>query len=505
MLLEVDILGMSKELEAVIGLEIHSELKTATKMFCFSKNDPDEKHPNVNVCPVCLGHPGTLPVINQKATELVQRVGAALQCKLAEFSKFDRKNYFYPDLPKGYQISQYDLPLCGEGHLDILPQGANAPRKIRIERIHLEEDTGRLLHPENSKESLVDFNRAGMPLMELVTKPDIRSGKEARAFAEELQLILQYLGASDANMEKGQMRIEVNLSLREKGVEQLGTKVEVKNLNSFRSVERAVEFEIERQKAILEEGGRVIQETRGWHDVKQITFSQRQKEEAHDYRYFPEPDLPPMRFAHDYFENLKAMLPELPVSRRNRFIAEYIISPKEAEVLVVDKKMGEYFEEMVSELQAWYGAEGKDFEQNKLIKLASSYLLSDLRGIMSEKLAVIEDLRITPEDFAELIKLIAQDKISSRAAKDVLLEMFETGADPHEIIKAKDIGQTGDEEFLGKETDKVLAENPKAVEDFKTGKPNAMQFLIGKVMMATKGRANPKVVKELLDKKINNL
>src|SRR3989344_1725200 len=434
--------------EAVIGLEIHSELKTDTKMFCASHNDPDEKHPNVNVCPVCLAHPGTLPVINKKAVELVQSVGAALKCRLAEFSKFDRKNYFYPDLPKGYQISQYDLPLCGEGHLEIIPEDTKEKKQIRIERIHLEEDTGRLLHPDAAKESYVDFNRAGVPLMELVTKPDIRSAKEARAFAEELQLILKYLGASDANMEKGQMRVEVNLSLRKVGTEKFGT-----------------------------------------------------KEEAHDYRYFPEPDLPPMRFSAEYFDTVRAMLPELPAKRRNRLISEYDLSPQDAEVFVIDREMGDYFEQVISELRAWYEADDKEFDASRLIKLTTNYMLSDLRGIIVAKSSSIGDLLIKQEDFAELIKLIAQDKLSSRAAKDVLSEMFGTGADPHEIIKEKNIGQTSDEGEIGTIIDQILIENPKVVEDIKSGKPNATQFLIGKVMAVTRGKANPKVVKELLDKK----
>ena len=487
--------------EAVIGLEIHSELKTDTKMFCASHNDPDEKHPNVNVCPVCLAHPGTLPVINKKAVELVQSVGAALKCRLAEFSKFDRKNYFYPDLPKGYQISQYDLPLCGEGHLEIIPEDTKEKKQIRIERIHLEEDTGRLLHPDAAKESYVDFNRAGVPLMELVTKPDIRSAKEARAFAEELQLILKYLGASDANMEKGQMRVEVNLSLRKVGTEKFGTKVEVKNLNSLRSVEKAVAYEIERQAAVLDDGGKVIQETRGWHDMKQVTFSQREKEEAHDYRYFPEPDLPPMRFSAEYFDTVRAMLPELPAKRRNRLISEYDLSPQDAEVFVIDREMGDYFEQVISELRAWYEADDKEFDASRLIKLTTNYMLSDLRGIIVAKSSSIGDLLIKQEDFAELIKLIAQDKLSSRAAKDVLSEMFGTGADPHEIIKEKNIGQTSDEGEIGTIIDQILIENPKVVEDIKSGKPNATQFLIGKVMAVTRGKANPKIVKELLDKK----
>jgi len=297
-----------------IGLEIHAELKTKSKMFCSSLNDPNEKHPNINICPICMGHPGTLPVANKVAIHEVQKVGLALNCTLALFSKFDRKNYFYPDLPKGYQISQYDLPFCKEGYLDI------ASKRIRITRIHLEEDAGRLIHPPGTDYSLVDFNRAGVPLMELVTEPDITSGQEAMAFAKELQILLRYLAASDANMEKGQMRVEANVSVKPDGQEKLGTKVEVKNLNSFKSVERAIAFEITRQSQLLESGQKIIQETRGWDEVKGETFSQREKEEAHYYRYFPEPDLPPFRFTKEEFEELKSEIPELPWQRRKRFL-----------------------------------------------------------------------------------------------------------------------------------------------------------------------------------------
>ncbi len=495
---------MPKELEAVIGLEIHAELNTATKMFCGSPNDPDEKHPNVNICPVCMGHPGTLPAVNKKAVELVQKVGAALDCRLAEFSKFDRKNYFYPDLPKGYQISQYDLPFCGEGYLDIYPnEDSVEAKRIRIERIHLEEDTGRLMHPENNKEeTLVDFNRAGVPLMELVTKPDIRSASEVRAFAEELQLILQYLGASYANMEKGQMRVEVNLSLREKGTEAFGTKVEVKNLNSLRSAERAVQYEIERQTALLEAGEKIIQETRGWHDAKQITFSQRQKEEAHDYRYFPEPDLPPIRFEAEELEIIRTTVPELPAQRRKRFLEEYPLNSRDVEVFVRDRAMGDYFEKVVSELKAWIEAEKIVDDEKKSIRLATSYLLSDFRGLIVERSARIEDSLVTPENFAELVKFIVADKISSRAAKDILVEMFETGSDPHEIITQKELSQTNDAGEIAAEAEKALALNPKAVEDYKKGKPNAVQFLVGQVMAATKGRANPAVVRAILEERL---
>ena len=317
-----------------IGLEIHAELKTNSKMFCSCKNDPDEKRPNFNICPVCTAQPGTLPVANEEAIKKVINTGLALNCKITEKSKFDRKNYFYPDLPKGYQISQYDQPIANNGWLEIRNSKSKI-RKIRITRIHLEEDTGSLMHPESANYSLVNLNRAGVPLMELVTEPDITSGREAREFAQELQLILKYLGVSDANMEKGQMRVEVNISIS-KG-KTLGTKVEIKNLNSFKVVEKAVDFEIKRQEELLEAKEKVVQETRGWHDKKEITFSQREKESAHDYRYFPEPDLLPMHFDKEYIKEIKLSMIELPEQKRERFVKEYGLEKEAVEFFVVNK------------------------------------------------------------------------------------------------------------------------------------------------------------------------
>ena len=312
---------MSDTLQPTIGLEIHVELNTRSKMFCSCPNDPNEQHPNINVCPVCMGHPGVLPVINKEAVRKTIKVGVALNCQISTHSRFDRKSYFYPDLPKGYQISQFYIPLCQNGYLRI------NGRKIRIKEIHLEEDTGRLVHSSKDNCSLVDFNRAGVPLMELVTEPDLKSAKEARQFAQELQLILRYLGVSNADMEKGQMRVEANVSLGKEG--RLGTKVEIKNLNSFRSVERGIEYEIKRQKEILDSGKRVIQETRGWDEKQEVTESQREKEYAHDYRYFPEPDLPPLHIDSVYLKGIKAEIPELPEERRKRFVREYALSQKE--------------------------------------------------------------------------------------------------------------------------------------------------------------------------------
>jgi aspartyl-tRNA(Asn)/glutamyl-tRNA(Gln) amidotransferase subunit B len=475
-----------------IGLEIHAELKTNSKMFCSCKNDPDEKRPNFNICPVCTAQPGTLPVANEEAIKKVIKTGLALNCKIAEDSKFDRKNYFYPDLPKGYQISQYDQPLCEGGYLEI------GGRKIRITRIHLEEDTGSLMHPEGAEYSLVNLNRAGVPLMELVTEPDITSGKEAREFAQELQLILKYLGVSDADMEKGQMRVEVNISISKST--KLGTKVEIKNLNSFKVVEKAVDFEIERQEEVLEAGEKVVQETRGWHDKKEITFSQREKEEAHDYRYFPEPDLLPMHFSNDQIEGIKNLIPELPEQKRQRFVKEFGLDLDSVGFFVTNKELSEYYEKVVSEFEAWTPEEEKGEAHKKVSRLVANYLISDVQGLMAGKEFVEKDFKITPENFAEFVKMIYKGEISSKAAKMVLLDMFNTGADPSNIVEEKKLGQMKDSGEIEKIIKEVIEKNQKVVEDFKQGKQQALQFLIGQVMAKTRGTANPEIVKEILAK-----
>ncbi len=487
-------------LKPTIGLEIHAELKTRSKMFCSCLNDPGERRPNLNICPVCMGHPGTLPVINKEAVRKVVKTGLALKCRIPEKSKFDRKNYFYPDLPKGYQISQYDLPLCQNGFLDI--EG----KKIRVRRVHLEEDTGRLLHSEKDKSSLVDFNRAGVPLMELVTEPDIKSAKEAKSFSQELQLILRYLGVSEADMEKGQLRVEANVSLSDDS-EKLGTKVEVKNLNSFRSVERAIDFEIARQKEILEKKGKVLQETRGWNEPKQETISQRLKEEANDYRYFPEPDLPSLNTPSKYVQELCEEIGELPQQRRKRFLEEYGLTENEVESFVVNKDLGEYYEKSVSELRNWVKEADERKEVNKeeflkLAKIASNYILSDLLGLIKAASVVGEDFLITPENFGEFITLVYKEIISSKTAKEILKEMFATGKDPSHILKKRELSQITDKGEIDKAAKEVLASNAKVVEDFKKGKRNALQFLVGQVMAKTKGRANPSLAREALEKNI---
>ena len=483
-----------------IGLEIHIELRTKTKMFCSCLNDPNEKRSNVNVCPVCMGHPGTLPVINQEAVKKVIKTGLSLNCQIPEHSKFDRKNYFYPDLPKGYQISQLYQPLCKNGFLEV------GVKKIRIREVHLEEDTGKLLHPEGTDYSLVDFNRAGVPLMELVTEPDINSAKGARQFAEEFQLILRYLDVSAADMEKGQMRVEANVSVSKNslaGESKLGTKVEIKNLNSFRSVERGIEYEIERQTEILKSGKKVVQETRGWDDIKSKTFSQREKEEAHDYRYFPEPDLPPLHQSSALIEEIKAEIPELPQQRRERFEREYRLESKEIQIFVQNKELGEYFEKVASELKNWIKeSEQKkklsDAEKQRLNKLASNYTLTDLQGLLKGSSVESKDFLITPENFAEFITLIYEDKISSKIAKQVLSEMFKTGADPTHIIEKNGLVQITDTEEIEKIIEEIISKNQKVVEDYKKGKENALQYLVGQVMIKTKGKASPQIVRDIL-------
>ncbi len=474
-----------------IGLEIHIELNTKTKMFCGSLNNSDERRPNTNVCPVCMGHPGTLPVINKEAVEKTIMTGLALNCQVPEHSKFDRKNYFYPDLPKGYQISQYDMPLCKDGFLQV------GERKIRIRRVHLEEDTGRLVHPEESDFSLVDFNRSGLPLMELVTEPDITSGLEAKKFAEELHRILHYLDVSDADMEKGQMRVEVNISLSDKENE-LGTKVEIKNLNSFRSVERGVDFEIKRQTKVLEKGEKIIQETRGWDDVKGVTVSQREKEEANDYRYFPEPDLPTLRFSQEDVSKIKARIPELPQQKRERFKREYELDENLIEVFVLYKNLGEYFEKIISEF-------GENIAHEKImamIKLAANYLTSDLVGLLKGSSVSDEKFLIKPDRFSKFITLIYEGEVSSKLAKQILSEMFSTGLDPEQIIKEQGLIQINDKKEIESAVKEVIISNPNVVEDYRAGKQNAIQFFIGQTMLKTKGKANPQIVTEILNREL---
>jgi len=486
-----------------IGMEVHAELKTDSKMFCACKNGLGlEKEPNVHICPVCTAQPGSLPVPNRKAIEAVQRVGLSLGCMLRLRSKFDRKNYFYPDIPKGYQISQYDEPFCEKGEMEIL-EGKTA-KKFRITRIHLEEDTGKSMHPAGTDYTLVDFNRAGVPLMELVTEADFSTGKEARLFCQKLRQILRYLEVSDADMEKGQMRCEVNISLYPEGTERLsGTKVEVKNINSFRFVERAIEYEIKRQTEALEKGEKIVQETRGWDEVKNVTVSQRKKESAHDYRYFPEPDIPPFEFTEAYVEQLRASLPELPDAKLKRFIAEYALPEADAVILTEDCKLAEYFENVVSELAEKIEAKEIIVPLERTIKLAANYMLTELRKHIAESGKEVADIAITPENYAEFIGIVADGKINSSAAQTVLSEMYQGGDnDPSHIIERLNLAQVSDISAIEEAVDMVLAANKKSVADYKAGKQNAFQYLIGQIMKETKGKANPEIVIELLKKKL---
>ena len=462
-----------------IGLEIHAGLKTKSKMFCGCPNNPDEVRVNFNVCPICLGHPGTLPVINRQAVESVLELGLALGGRISPVSHFDRKSYFYPDLPKGYQISQYQQPLVNGGHLS----------GVKITRIHLEEDTGALSH-DKENHTLVDFNRAGIPLMELVTEPNIRNAEEAVAFAKELRLILRYLGISGANMEKGEMRIEVNISVSQD--DKLGVKVEVKNLNSFKAVEEAIKYEVRRQTEILGRGAKIVQETRGWNDAKKETVSQRFKEESRDYRYFPEPDLPPLELSRLNIDNLKNEIPELPAAKRIRFEKEYGLTSLQSEILIEDNHIAQYFEEVAKELE--------HHTSNIKYQTLFNYLTSDIFGLMAEQGIVLKDLKIRPKQLAELVGLIIENKISSRIAKDVLKEMVETGDAPSSIIESRGLRQISDVGEIEKVVKKTIAENPKAVEDYKKGKANALQFLIGRAMAELKGKGNPEVIRKIFTK-----
>ena len=459
---------------ATIGLEIHAEMKTKTKMFCACLNNPDEEKPNVNICPICTGQPGTLPVINKQAVKNVLKMGLALGAKLADFTEWDRKNYFYPDIPKGYQISQYKYPLISGGKLN----------GINITRVHLEEDTASSSH-DTGDFSLVDFNRAGVPLMELVTEPELHSGKETADFARELQLLLQYLGVGDANMEKGEMRIEANISVST--TDKLGTKTEVKNINSFKAVEKAVAYEIDRQIQVLESGGKIVQETRGWNEDKQATYSQRIKEDSHDYRYFPDPDLPKMKISEipEFAEDvLRKELPELPWQKRVRYEQDYGIKAVDVEIFVRPGIISAFFEKVCG-----------DFNNDRnLIKLASNYIISDLLGLMKGggELAKIED-----KNFAVLIKMVAESKISSRGAKDILKMMFEKGGSPEEIAEKEGLLQKSDLGELEKIASQIIIDNHKVVADYKGGKEMALMSLVGQGMKVTKGSANPQVLKEV--------
>lgn len=491
---------MSHNRKPVIGLEIHTELKTRTKMFCGSLNNPDEKSPNVNICPICMGHPGTLPVANKEAIEKTIMAGLALNCRINEDTFFERKNYFYPDLPKGYQITQYQKPFCEAGYLEI-----GGGKKIRITRIHLEEDAGSLYHITDKGYSLVDYNRAGVPLMELVTEPDFENGEQVREFAEELRLIFRYLGVSDADMEKGQMRVEVNISLTNDDGS-WGTKVEIKNLNSIKAAAGAVDYEIKRQNQLLDSGEKIIQETRGWNDADGTTFSQRSKEEAHDYRYFPEPDLPPIKMTPEWMADIKIRMVELPQQKRERFVRLYDLPSSDIEILTVDRSLGEYFEAMASEIMSFDNLKHLNRppleENSRLFKLGANYLITELKRMAEAAGLEPNKTKIKPEMLADLIVRIHHKEISSSGAQIVLREMFDTGLLPDTIIRDKDLAQVSDTGELEKIVAETIGKNKKAVDDYKAGKEASLKFLIGMVMRDSKGKANPQIAEDLIKKLI---
>ena len=480
-----------------IGMEVHVELKTKTKMFCSCSNDPLEKEPNKNICPICLGHPGTLPTINKKAVEMVIQVGKALNCRIAEVSKFDRKNYFYPDLPKGYQISQYDLPLTFGGYLEI------GGKKVGITRVHLEEDAGRLVHPEGASYSLIDFNRAGIPLLELVSEPDIESPAEAKKFCQELQRLFRYLNVSDADIERGQMRCEANISLKKENSSKLGNKVEMKNLGSFRAVEESIIYEMKRQEELLSKGGSVSQETRGWDAERRITFSQRLKEGSSDYRYFPEPDLPLIETKSLDLDNIFASIPELPWQKRERFKEQFpALGAGEIETLIEDRFGAQFFEESVSEAKAYLADLG--IEEGNIVKTVANFLLTDLRFLMAEHRLDFPDLNMSPKNFGNLIAKFLKGDLSSKLAKSLLKELFLSGKDIEDAIRDEGAVLIADEEELGKLAREVIEENRKTVDDYKKGKSSALQFLIGQLMAKTKGKAEPKRAGDIFKKLLSS-
>jgi aspartyl-tRNA(Asn)/glutamyl-tRNA(Gln) amidotransferase subunit B len=490
----------------VIGLEIHVQLATKSKMFSSAPNNPDEKQPNTNIDEVVTAEPGTLPVLNEEAVRLGVMVGLALNCEIPEYSKFDRKHYFYPDLPKGYQISQYDEPIAQNGWVEItVPanEGREAyTKKIRITRAHLEEDAGKNTHPEGLPYSLVDYNRAGCPLLEIVTEPDVETAEEARIFLQELQRIVRYVGAGAADMEKGTMRCEPNISVRKPGEESLPKyKVEVKNINSFRFAEAAINYEIPRHIEMLEKGEMPKQVTMGWNEKDSKTVEQRSKEEANDYRYFPEPDLPLMHFTEEFKNKLRAEMPELPSQKRVRFKSEFSLDDSAIETLLNWKELNEYFEQVVSEIDAWIITDGTG-DRAKLIKLAANWCLQDFSALLNAELGNPLQSRVSPENLAELVKLIDAGKISGSAAKSVFKAMYEKGGEPDQIVEELGLAQVSDTGAIDAAISEVIANNEKAVADFKNGEQKSFGFLVGQVMAHMKGKANPQVVNELLKKKL---
>lgn len=490
--------------QPVIGCEIHIQLATQSKMFSQALNNPDTKTPNTNIDEVVTGEPGTLPVINEAAVRLGILVGLALNCEIPSKAKFDRKHYFYPDLPKGYQISQYDEPIAQHGYIDINVAGVT--KRIRIRRAHLEEDAGKNVHPEGLPYSLVDYNRAGAPLLEIVTEPDISSAEEARIFLQELRTIVRYVGASSADMEKGTMRCEPNISVKKPGESSLPKyKVEVKNINSFKFAEAAINYEIARQVNLLIDGQTPKQVTMGWNEKGGFTVEQRSKEEANDYRYFPEPDLPVMEFSREVVHELLRRLPELPAKKRERFMREFGLTAEDIENLIPNKDLTFYFEAVISELDAWLASEvenKRSMDKTRLIKMTLNWCLQDFSALLNSQNQNPSDSRINPENFAELILLIEEGKISNTAAKQVLKTMFETGGEPDHIVEDLGLMQVSDEQVIVEMVDKVISANVKAVEDYKAGMQKSFGFLVGQTMKELKGKGNPQIVNRILLEKL---
>jgi aspartyl-tRNA(Asn)/glutamyl-tRNA(Gln) amidotransferase subunit B len=475
------------EYEAVIGLEVHAQLLTETKIFCGCSTKFGAE-PNTNVCPVCLGMPGVLPVLNRKVVDFALKLALATNCSVAPVSRFARKNYFYPDLPKGYQISQYKLPIAENGWLDVTTNGTT--RRIRIRRIHMEEDAGKLIHDEHQPVSYVDFNRAGVPLLEIVSEPDIRSPEEAAAYLKALRDIVVYLGICDGNMEEGSFRCDANVSLRPVGSRELGVKTELKNMNSFRNVQRALEFEIRRQRALLEKGEQIIQETRLWDAAKGVTVGMRAKEEEHDYRYFPDPDLVPVVVDKAWIEKIRKTIPELPDQKRKRFAEQYGLPEKDIDVLVSDRVLADYFEKAV-----------EVFNNPKMV---SNWILSELLRELNRSGHSPSDCPISPENLGELLSLIENGTISGKIAKTVFDEMYKTGKKASEIVNEKGLKQVADEGFIEQVVDEVLKAFPKEVERYRNGEEKLMGFFVGQVMKKTQGKANPKLVNEILSSRLKS-
>ena len=473
---------MSREnYEVIMGLEVHSELSTKTKIFC-SCPTTFGASPNTQTCPICMAMPGTLPVLNEKVVEYAVKAGLATNCEISRNSKNDRKNYFYPDLPKAYQISQFDKPLCEHGYVEIEDNEGNK-KKIRLTRIHIEEDAGKLNHDEFGGGSLVDLNRAGVPLIEIVSEPDLRTTEEVEQYLKKLKSILEYIEVSDCKMQEGSFRADVNVSVRKKGDTKLGTRTEMKNMNSFRSITRAIEYEVDRQIDILEEGGKVEQETLRWDDVSGKTFSMRDKEDAQDYRYFPDPDLVAIKLSEEYINQIKENLPELPESRKERYLDQYKLSQKDARIITSSKYLSNLFEEAIAECNN--------------PKAANNWIISDISRILNEKEIEPSQIPFTGKQLGELIVLIEKGVISSSIGKKVLEELFKEPKSPEQIVKEKGWVQISDEGEIKKVVQKILENNPQSVADYKAGKEKALGFLVGQAMKETKGKANPKILNEL--------